>query len=187
VNVPYTTARRSDTGVNNVTLGMWLFIASEVMLFGALFSSYALLRASATDWPSGPQTLSLLYGLINSVVLAALTSVVWRARSRSPQAARPLLLLANSLGSIFLIVKSLEYQHDITANLLPHVNTFLAMYFTLTGLHAAHVIAGVAANFWVVKGRVDDAMFAGRVRALALYWIFVDIVWLIIFIFMYLL
>ena len=64
VIIPYTTERRADTGVTNVTLGMWLFIASEVMLFGALFSAYALLRSAATDWPSGRQVLSLSLGAV---------------------------------------------------------------------------------------------------------------------------
>ena len=63
------------------------------------------------------------------------------------------------------------------------------MYFTLTGLHALHVVAGIAANLWVMAGaaRVGDAMTAGRCRALSLYWVLVDIVWLIIFGLMYLL
>lgn len=185
--VPYTTERRADTGVNNVTLGMWLFIASEIMLFGALFSAYALLRASATDWPSGPQVLSLPFGLANTVVLSILTAAAWRARNRPPQNARAHLVAATSMASVFISMKSLEYGHDFKHELLPHVSTFLALYFTLTGLHAAHVIAGVVANFWAIKGRVDDAMFISRVKALALYWVFVDIVWLIIFVLMYLL
>jgi len=188
VNIPYTTERRADTGVTNVTLGMWLFIASEVMLFGALFSSYALLRASATDWPSGRQVLNLSLGLGNTIILLGMTSLVWRARSVSTQAVSRLLLLASILAAVFLGMKSAEYAHDFSTGLLPRVSTFLAMYFTLTGLHAAHVIAGIVANAWVAAGarRGDDALTAGRVRALAIYWVFVDIIWLIIFGLMYL-
>jgi len=188
VIIPYTTDRRPDTGVTNVTLGMWLFIASEIMLFGALFSAYALLRSAATDWPSGRQILNLQLGAFNTMVLLALTAVVWRARRAPIRQARGFLLLSSSLACVFVSFKALEYGHDDTLGLLPHVNTFLAMYFTLTGLHLAHVIAGFFANAWVVTGarKVDDAMMAGRVQALAIYWTFVDVVWLIIFVLFYL-
>ena len=187
--VPYTTERRLDTGMTNVTLGMWLFIASEVMLFGALFSAYALLRVSATDWPSGRHTLNLTFGLVNTLILLQVTASAWRARRSSAVAARRWLAIGTVCALAFLGVKSWEYARELSAGLRPATNTFLAMYFTLTGLHALHVIAGVVANAWAFAGvsRVSDAMTAGRARSLALYWVFVDIVWLIIFGLMYLL
>lgn len=186
--IPYTTERRADTGVTNVTLGMWLFIASEIMLFGALFSAYALLRSAATNWPPGRNVLSLPLGAANTVVLLTLTTLVWRARNLSAPAVRRLLLLASILAGVFIGLKSSEYVHDFSTGLVPRVSTFMAMYFTLTILHAAHVIAGAIANGWVGAGtvRAGDAMTRGRVRALALYWAFVDVVWLLIFVLMYL-
>ena len=186
MNIPYTTERRADTGVNNVALGMWLFIASEVMLFGALFSSYALLRASATDWPSGQEFLSLPFGSFNTILLIGVTALIWRARNSPVDKSRRQLVYASLLACVFPGVKSIEWSGEIGRGFLPHVNTFLAMYFTLTALHAAHVIAGIVANVWVFEGRVDAAMRVGRVKALALYWVFVDIVWLIIFGLLYL-
>jgi len=189
VNIPYTTERRPDTGVTNVTLGMWLFIASEVMLFGALFSAYALLRVSATDWPSGPRTLNVMLGAVNTLVLLQLTAAVWRARRSSAPRARRWLAIATVLALVFLGLKTYEYVLEFQAGMRPATSTFLAMYFTLTGLHALHVIAGIAANVWAMAGvaRLSEAMTAGRTRSLALYWVFVDIVWLIIFGLMYLL
>ena len=186
--VPYTTERRADTGVNNVTLGMWLFIASEVMLFGALFSSYALLRASATDWPSGREVLSLPSGLTNTALLLLATGTIVYARRAGGKVARALLIMSTSLALSFLAWKFREYDHHLNAGLFPRTNTFLAMYFTLTAIHAAHVIAGMVANMWVMRsiGRVTDAMANGRLWSLTLYWAFVDIVWLIIFVLMYL-
>src|SRR4029453_17466987 len=174
--------------MTNVTLGMWLFIASEIMLFGALFSAYALLRTAATDWPSGRQLLSLSLGMTNTVLLMMLTALVWRARSAPLRTARLWLLLSSVLALTFLGLKSVEYAHDFATGLIPSVNTFLAMYFTLTGLHAAHVLAGVAANTWAIAGaqRAGDALMAGRTKSLAVYWTFVDVVWLIIFVLMYL-
>jgi heme/copper-type cytochrome/quinol oxidase subunit 3 len=186
VIIPYTTERRADTGVTNVTLGMWLFIASEIMLFGALFSAYALLRSAATDWPLGRHILSLPMGVLNTALLLVVTSAVWRARNRERAQARVLLLLATTAACTFISAKSIDYGYDFNHGLLPHVNTFLAMYFTLTGLHFAHVVAGIGGNVWALRGRVSDAMTNGRVRALAIYWVFVDIVWLIIFVLFYL-
>ena len=185
--IPYTIDRRADTQVTNVTLGVWLFLASEAMLFGALFSSYALLRVSAPDWPSGSDLLELPLGVVNTIVLILLTSFVWRARKAAPESAVTLLWLSSALGVIFLANKAFEYSSEIGQGLLPSTNLFLALYFTLTGFHALHVIGGLAANVWAAMGRrrVGDAMTAGRVQALSLYWVFVDVVWLIIFLLFY--
>jgi cytochrome c oxidase subunit III len=187
--IPYTVERRADTGVSNVTMGIWLFLASEVMLFGAMFSAYTLLRVSAPVWPNGREVLSLAFGGTNTVILFVMTGVVWRARSAgTAAAARRGLAIASVLALAFLAVKGFEYHDEIGRGLLPKTNTFLAMYFTLTGLHALHVVCGLVANVWAMTGlgRVGDAMTIGRVRALALYWAFVDVVWMIIFVLMYL-
>jgi cytochrome c oxidase subunit 3 len=185
--IPHTLDRRSDTGVNNVTLGIWLFLASEVMLFGALFSAYALLRVSAPAWPIGRDVLSLPLGATNTVILLAMSGLAWRARSGDVRMARRLLGASTICALAFLGVKAFEWQSEISHGLLPSVNTFLALYFTLTGLHALHVVSGVVANTWTITGvrRVGEAMTIARVRNLSLYWAFVDVVWLIIFSLMY--
>jgi cytochrome c oxidase subunit III len=187
VIVPYTTERRADTGMTNVTMGMWLFIASEIMLFGAMFSAYALLRASAETAPWGRGMLSFQLSMINTLVLTAMTTLAWRARAVKPHAARQFLLISSVLAVVFLGVKSMEWASEILAGAVPAKNTFLAMYFTLTGLHALHVVAGLAANAWVIAGmrRIDDPPLAGRIWALTLYWVFVDIVWFVILVSLY--
>jgi heme/copper-type cytochrome/quinol oxidase subunit 3 len=184
--IPHTTEPRADTRVTNVTMGIWLFLASEVMLFGALFSSYALLRASATSWPSGLQVLNHAIGLVNTILLIVATAFVLRARRRDSPRTALSASMAFALG--FLAVKAFEYSDEISRGLVPSRSTFFALYFTLTGLHALHVIAGVIANVWIIAGasRVPEAMTAGRLRAVSLYWAFVDVVWLAIFILMYL-
>lgn len=188
MNIPFTVERRADTGVTNVTLGIWLFLASEVMLFGALFSSYALLRVSAPVWPSGREVLSLPLGALNTVLLVLTTAAAWRARSLTAPSARGALGLSSGFALVFLAVKTLEYRNELSRGVVPSASTFFAMYFTLTGLHALHVISGLVANGWALTGvrRVGDAMTAGRIRALSLYWAFVDIVWLVIFALFYL-
>jgi cytochrome c oxidase subunit III len=188
MNIPYTVDRRADTGVTNVTMGIWLFLASEVMLFGALFSAYTLLRISAPAWPHGRDALSLPLGAINTVVLLAMTGLAWQARKAIGPAARRWLLLSSLLALAFLGVKSVEWQGEIVKGLVPSVSTFFAMYFTLTGLHALHVIGGLLANGWALLGanRAGQARTSGRFRALSLYWAFVDGVWLVIFVLLYL-
>jgi len=186
--IPYTTEPRADTRVTNVTLGIWLFLASEVMLFGALFSSYALLRVAAPSWPVGREVLSLPLGAANTVVLLLMTAAAWRARRAVAQGAVKWLAASSVLALVFLGIKGFEYWEEIGRGLVPRVSTFLAMYFTLTGLHAVHVVGGLAANLWAAAGarKLSDAMTHGRVRALGLYWAFVDVVWLVIFVLFYL-
>ena len=69
MNIPYTVEERPDTGLTNGKLGIWLFLASEVMLFGALFSTYIILRMGAPEWPHGE--LNVLLGTINTIILIA--------------------------------------------------------------------------------------------------------------------
>jgi heme/copper-type cytochrome/quinol oxidase subunit 3 len=185
--IPYTTERRGDTGTTNVNLGIWLFLASEVMLFGSLFSAYALMRASAEHWPNGHDVLRPGLALINTVVLVAGSASVWRARSFDPARALPWLGLSTFLAFAFLVVKGAEYRLDLMMGLVPSASSFLAMYFTLTGLHALHVLGGGVANAWAIAGarQVAPALTSGRVRALSLYWMFVDAIWLIILVLFY--
>jgi len=185
--IPYTTDRREDTGVTNVTLGVWLFIASEVMLFGALFSAYALLRASAAVWPSGRDVLNVTIGAINTAVLMAMTMMVWRARSAAARTSRGLLVMGTMAALAFLALKAIEYRGELEAGIRPAASTFFATYFTLTGLHALHVLLGIVANVWVLAGWTRAAALTpGRVRSIAIYWAFVDVVWAIMFVLLYL-
>lgn len=180
--IPYTVDRRDDTGVTNVTMGIWLFLASEVMLFGSLFSAYALLRVGAVVWSAAPFSLDVTLALLNTVVLLGATAAAWRARTSSIMKSGRWLLGGVLLAGVFVAVKYVEYRAEIARGMVPAVSTFIAMYFTLTGLHALHVAGGAVANIWVVAGakRLDARLTAGRLRALALYWTFVDSVWLII-------
>ncbi len=185
--IPYTVERRADTGVTNVTMGVWLFLASEVMLFGALFSAYALLRVSAVSWPKATDTLSWGLALVNTAILA-LAFLALRRRSTGIAAARQALFISSALALAFLAVKGFEYSREIGAGLVPATSTFFAMYYTLTGVHALHVIAGILANLWAVAGatKAGEAMTAGRLHGLRLYWGFVDLVWLTILVVVYL-
>jgi heme/copper-type cytochrome/quinol oxidase subunit 3 len=171
-----------------IGLGIWLFLASEIMLFGSLFSAYALIRASADTWPVGRDVLQPSFALVNTFVLIGCTVSIWRARSQDPLQAMGSLAASTVLAFAFLVVKGAEYRLDILAGLVPSASPFLACYFTLTGLHALHVLAGGLANAWVIAGarRVHPTLTTGRIRAVSLYWVFVDVIWLVILFLFYL-
>jgi heme/copper-type cytochrome/quinol oxidase subunit 3 len=208
--LPYTTEVRPDTGLTNPKLGIWLFLASEVMLFGALFSSYVLLRIGAVEWPHQSSVVSVPFGAFNTVVLiassvtmvlawASLASRVAAARRGDAQAhaaglGRYRLYLGLTLlaGAIFLVVKAFEYSDKFSHHLYPSTNIFLGLYFTMTGLHALHVIIGMIVNayLWGPGARMwrsEPERFTNRIEVAGIYWHFVDVVWIFLFPVLYLL
>lgn len=198
--LPYTTEVRADTGLTSPKLGIWLFLASEVMLFGSLFSSYALLRTGAASWPDQSAVLSVPLATLNTIILisSSVTMVLaWTALAPGPQAQNPARFrlymgLTLLLGAAFLAVKAIEYGDKFAHGLFPATNTFLALYFTMTGVHAVHVLVGMAVNaYLLVSGarmwRTEPERFANRVEIAGIYWHFVDVVWVFLFPVLYLL
>jgi cytochrome c oxidase subunit III len=185
--IPYTLEPRPDTRMTNGRLGIWLFLASEVMLFGALFSSYALLRIAAPTWPSGRDVLNVSLALINTAVLAVVSAAAWRARRATGKWLERTIILSSVAAVGFLIIKITEYAIEMNGGLFPSASTSLAMYYLLTGTHAVHVLGGLAANMWALGGvrTQPPALTQGRLYAITLYWLFVDIVWLIILVLLY--
>ena len=188
------------------TLGMWVFLVTEVLFFGGLFATYMIYRSWYPDaFAAASHELDVTLGTINTVVLitSSLTmALAVHAAQLGQRKALMLFLIATMiLGGAFLGIKSVEYYHKFAEHHVPgldfrfekahilHAQLFFSLYFVMTGLHALHVVAGIGANLWAMAGaaRVGDAMMAGRCRALSLYWVLVDIVWLIIFGLMYLL
>src|SRR5229473_7775100 len=145
MNIPYIVEERPDTGLTNGKLGIWLFLASEVMLFGALFSAYILLRVGAVEWPHGD--LSVLLGTINTVILisSSVTMVMaWASLKMNDWGKHRLyLILTFVLAALFLVNKYFEYSSHFASGELPSRSTFLAIYFTMTGLHGLHIIGGM--------------------------------------------
>ena len=292
MEIPYTTKPRPDTGLYNAKVGIWLFLASEVMLFGALFSSYILLRvgARAEDWPAG--LLNIPIGTFNTAVLilSSVTVVMAWASLKMNQFGkfRMYMIITVLCALAFLCIKSFEYKDkfthyevwmkdgsrvtghitsaetfvtvkdatgrestttnvvhspwfwntatlkklnvpklDIAADphhyakeklkiemfgkkvehkhveiqvadiqrlsaFVPAHSTYFAIYFTLTGLHALHVlggalvmayIAGPGAKMW----KTDPERQTNRVEVSGLFWHFVDLVWIFLFPVLYLL
>jgi cytochrome c oxidase subunit III len=193
MNIPYTVEARPDTGLHNAKLGIWLFLASEVMLFGALFSTYIILRMGAPSWPH--QSLNVPMAAFNTVVLisSSVTMVMAWATLKLNDFGKHRMYLALTLlaAAIFLVVKYFEYAEHLSHGEGPWASTFLAIYFTLTGLHGLHIIGGMVvmvyflgpgAKLW----RRNPEQFANRIEATGLYWHFVDLVWIFLFPVLYL-
>ena len=196
MEIPYTVAERPDTGLNNVKLGIWLFLASEVMLFGGLFSAYILLRVGATEWPLGSTLLNVPIGTVNTIILIAssVTMVMsWASLKLNDFSKYKLYMgLTVLLALTFLVVKGFEYADKFEHEHFPSESTYLAIYFTLTGLHALHIVGGIIVNayFWgpgSAMWHTERERFTNRVEAAGLYWHFVDLVWIFLFPVLYLL
>ena len=194
MDIPYTVEARPDSGLANGKLGIWLFLASEVMLFGALFSSYILLRVGAAEWPHGE--LSVPLGTINTIILIAssVTMVMAWASLKMNNWGRHRLFLGLTflLALVFLVNKYFEYAEHLAKGEGPWHDTFLAIYFTLTGLHGLHIVGGmVVMAYFLGPGaqlwKTNPAQFANRIEYTGLYWHFVDLVWIFLFPVLYLL
>ena len=256
MEIPYTVQARPDTGIYNAKVGIWLFLASEVMLFGGLFSAYVLLRVGAEEgmWPHG--WLDVRFGTLNTILLAlsAITTLLAWVSCKVGEFGRFKFFHACTiaLAISFLGVKMYEYHdkwihyeiklkdgrfadghmiasdadsvtiegryvtdekllYDLRAqaniprdeikisrdaiasmeNYGPWHNTFLALYFTLTGLHALHIIGGtlVISYLWGPGSRMwktDRERFTNRIEVSGLFWHFVDLVWIFLFPVLYL-
>ncbi len=194
MEIPYTVTPRPDTGVYNAKLGVWLFLASEVMLFGALFTAYILLRMNAPEWPHGELNVPMATANTAVLITSSITMVMaWASLMRNQFGKFRLYLgLTLLLGVVFLIVKGFEYSHHIVNGELPSHSTFYAIYFTLTGLHGLHVIGGMIVNayFWGPGAKMwksEPERFTNRIEVAGLYWHFVDLVWIFLFPVLYLL
>jgi cytochrome c oxidase subunit III len=195
MEIPYTVETRPDTELTNPKLGIWLFLASEVMLFGSLFSSYVLLRSGAEHWPVQSTIVNVPLATLNTIILisSSVTMVLsWASLKMNDFAKYKLYMGLTFLAGVgFLVVKAFEYGSKIQHGLLPSTDNFLGMYFTLTGLHGIHVIGGMVVNgyLWGPGAKMwntEPEKFTNRVEVAGLYWHFVDLVWIFLFPLLYL-
>jgi heme/copper-type cytochrome/quinol oxidase subunit 3 len=205
IAIPYMVKPHPVTGIPNGKLGIWLFLASEVMLFGALFSSYVLLRTGAPQWPPvepgeayqlSSQILNVPLATLNTAVLitSSITMVMAWASLKMNSLPKFRLYLGATLllSAVFLVVKYFEYKHKFDLGHYPKHNNFYAIYFTMTGLHGLHIVGGMVVNFYLLTfgsklWDVDPEHFTNRIENAGLYWHFVDLVWIFLFPALYLL
>lgn len=272
MEIPYVTEPRKDTGLYNAKVGIWLFLASEVMLFGGFFSSYILLRIGAVEgaWPTG--LLNVPIGTFNTLVLilSSVTVVLAWSALKLKDFGKYKFYQAITIicALVFVGVKSFEYRdkfthydviqndgmrvdghlvektdeyivlshplsypaekgigyrpialaeqakeeaahaaedghgaHNVTIQMAdvkkmtnwgPWANTYFAIYFTMTALHALHVIGGalVIAYLWgpgAKMWKTDPERYTNRIEVSGLFWHFVDLVWIFLFPVLYLL
>ena len=206
---PYLAHHFSDIEQQNEsgTLGMWLFLVTEIMFFGGMFAMYAIYRFKYFEgFREGSHLLNVKFGAINTAVLigSSLTMAlaVRAAQMSSRKALILFLILTMVLGVAFIGIKlTYEWSADYEEHLVPwmgfhhpgpneaSVRLFFCFYFFMTGLHALHMVIGLGIMcvlLWMAsRGRFDGGYFA-PVEVSGLYWHFVDIVWIFLFPLLYL-
>ena len=189
------------------TLGMWLFLVTEVMFFGGMFLAYIVYRILYPEaWVLGSNHLNVVMGALNTAVLicSSLTmALAVRAAQTSNRGAQIVnLILTIFFGSIFLVVKYFEYAEKFEHDLVPgrhfdmtlpqaaQQQLFFSIYFMMTGIHAIHMVVGIGLMLVILamawRGRFSASYYT-PVEMSGLYWHFVDIVWIFLFPLLYLL
>ena len=149
MEVPYIIKEREDTGLINSKLGIWIFLASEIMLFGGLFSAYIFLRLAAPpgDFERWAAELSVPLATVNTLVLisSSVSMVMAWASLKLKDFPKYKMYMGITLlcSFIFLVIKYFEYTSKFSHHIYPSSSTFMAIYFTLTGLHGIHIIGGM--------------------------------------------
>jgi cytochrome c oxidase subunit 3 len=188
------------------TFGMWLFLLTEVLFFGGIFFAYMLYRMWYFDaFAEASRDLDLMLGGFNTVVLigSSLTMAfaVRSAQTGSSRGTVRWLILTMILGAVFLGVKVVEYSHKFEVGHVPGPNfhstspwaaqeqIFYSLYFTMTGLHAVHMIVGIVILAIITRmaaqGKFNES-YHTPVEMTGLYWHFVDLVWIYLFPLLYL-
>ncbi|HXH12417.1 MAG TPA: cytochrome c oxidase subunit 3 [Alphaproteobacteria bacterium] len=179
---------RPVPGIPAGKVGMWWFLASEIMVFGGLIGCYILLRLASEGWAATAAHLSLPLASMNTLVLltSSLTMVLAFAAVEQGERrkVRLFLLLTVLLGLVFLGIKAYEYSTKLASGFTPLTGLFWSFYYAMTGLHALHVLGGVVVNFILLLmalGKGAWPKVQHRVELAGLYWHFVDIVWIFLF------
>jgi len=190
------------------SLGMWVFLLTEILFFGGLFLVYTIYRSwYPAAFASASHHLDIPLGTINTAVLIGssltMAMAVHSAQLNSRRGIMLFIVLTMILGSIFLGIKGVEYSHKFHEHLIPgpnfayvaepqffrHAQIFFSLYFVMTGLHALHMIIGMGLMIWMLiwayNGTLADGYYS-PVEMVGLYWHFVDIVWIFLFPLLYL-
>ena len=189
------------------TLGMWVFLVTEVMFFGGLFAAYSIYRNWYPEaFAAASHSLDITLGAANTAVLITSSLTMGLAVHASQTGERKLLMLflvaTMVLGTVFLGIKAVEYAEKFTEHHVPgpsfhfeeealsaNAQIFFSLYFVMTGLHALHMIIGLGIMTWMLvwawNGTVTKE-YASPIEISGLYWHFVDIVWIFLFPLLYL-
>ncbi len=187
-------------------MGMWIFIVTEILLFGGLFVAYAIYRAWNPDmFYNAHKQLNLTLGTINTIVLIT-SSLTMALAIRSMQLNRKkqtiwFLITTLSLAAVFLVIKYFEYEHKFHLGQLPgkfytftgvagnNPHIFFTIYFAMTGLHAIHIIGGMSVIGWILRRTIRNDFsdqYYTPIELTGLYWHLVDLIWIYLFPLLYL-
>jgi cytochrome c oxidase subunit 3 len=188
------------------TLGMWVFLVTEILFFGGMFLGYIVYRSMyPAAFAQASSRLEVVLGTLNTGILlcSSLTMAVavHEVRTGNRRAAAVFLLMTMALGAGFLGIKSYEYYQKYEEGLIPganfvweggepgHASIYYLFYFTMTGMHALHMVIGIGMLavllVLTLRGKVNS-MYYSPVELGGLYWHFVDIVWVFLFPLLYL-
>jgi cytochrome c oxidase subunit 3 len=206
---PSTLAHHFDTVEQqreSASLGMWVFLGQEVMFFGGLFLAYLVYRASyPAVFAEASHHLDVVLGGVNTAILIAssltMALAVYGAQTGKRSMLIFFLVTTMILGLAFLGIKAVEYHHKYEDKLIPglgfsypgphgrQAQLFFGLYFAMTGMHALHMVIGIALLIWLIndarKGRFTP-QYHSHIENFGLYWHFVDIVWIFLFPLLYL-
>jgi cytochrome c oxidase subunit III len=199
-----------DQQRESASLGMWVFLVTEVLFFGGMFMTYTLNRSTYPEvFAEASRSITLWLGGVNTVVLIGssltMAMAVWASQAGKKKLIPIFLIATLVLGTVFLGIKGVEYHDKYVEHHIPGVNfslepgadvatnahaqLFFSLYFAMTGLHAVHMIVGAGLLLWLLKeslrGRFTP-QYNTPVELVGLYWHFVDIVWIFLFPLLYL-
>ncbi len=191
---------------DSAKLGMWLFLLTEILLFGGLFAAYAIFRSLNPDmFYQAHKFLNVTLGTINTCVLItsslSMALAIRSMQSGNKRAALIGLYVTLALAAVFLVIKYFEYHHKFHLGQLPgkyytftgiqgtNPHIFFGIYFAMTGLHGVHVLVGMSVIIWMIarthRNHFSAAYFT-PLELTGLYWHLVDLIWIYLFPLLYL-
>lgn len=182
-HIPIAT-RRSATGIPTGRLAVWWVLASEIVIFGGLLACYLMLRLHNAHWTEEASHTNTWAGAFNTLVLltSSLCAVLGHQAAENgngKQAARYLWMTITG-GAIFMCVKGFEWTNEIHHGFTIYRDVFWSFYYTATGLHGFHVLAGMFI-MGIVAADAAKGRNLHRVELIGIYWHFVDAVWIFLF------
>ncbi len=187
---------KDKTGIK---IGMWLFLYSEIILFGGLFVLYAVyFNTYTSDFVQGGRALDRVLGTFNTVILLVssftVAASITAVRRKNTRTASAFLMVSIFCGILFLVNKYFEWNHKFQADLypgsekllegIPGINIFFGMYYVITGLHGLHIVVGTVllciSLYMVFKRKITETRYA-MLENSGLYWHLVDLIWIFVF------
>lgn len=191
----------SDQQFEASKMGMWIFLATEILFFGGLFTAYIVYRAWYPElFTLASEELNTLWGAVNTIVLIGSSLTVAMAiKSAQLNQIRNISInlgITIALACVFMVIKYFEYTHKFHLGIFPgefytyegidhpKARVFFSLYYLMTGLHGIHVLVGIGLMIWLmvraIKGHFNSEYYT-PVEITGLYWHLVDIIWIFLF------